>query len=61
MLQGMLKGEALALQRMLRKRFGNIPDDLMSKITAATATELEQWSDRIFDAKDIAEVFGAEL
>ena len=59
--QGMLKGEALPLQRMLRKRFGNTPADLMTKIAAATATELEQWSDRIFDAKDIAEVFGAEL
>jgi hypothetical protein len=57
---GLQKGESLALQKLLRKRFGEIPDELMAKINDGTVLELERWLERVFDAKEIGAVFEAD-
>ena len=57
---GLQKGESLALQKLLRKRFGEIPDKLMAKINDGTVLELERWLERVFDAKEIGAVFEAD-
>jgi len=44
--QGLQQGEALALQRLLRKRFGAIPSEISARIAAASLSEIEGWFDQ---------------
>ena len=55
--KGKLEGEALLLQRLLTRRFGVLSADCVARIRAASSGQLEQWSDRVLDAKTLAEVF----
>jgi hypothetical protein len=57
--KGISKGEALLLQRLLSRRFGPLPSDLVARIRAATTEQLEGWGDRILDATSLEEVFRA--
>ena len=45
MTQGLVQGEAIALQRLLRKRFGDIPATIESTIHTASLEQIEQWLD----------------
>lgn len=56
-LEGKLEGEALALQRLLTKRFGALPADIAQKIAAAGPEQIEAWLDRVLDAADLAAIF----
>jgi hypothetical protein len=56
--QGMQKGEALALQRLLTKRFGTITSDVTARIAGASVEEIEAWFDRAIDADRLDDVFG---
>ena len=58
--QGIEQGEALLLQRLLVRRFGPLPSDLVAHIGAATTGQLERWSDRVLDAASLDEVFRPE-
>ena len=58
MQQGMQEGEALALQRLLTKRFGAISPDMTARIADATVEQIEAWFDLAIDAEQIADVFG---
>lgn len=55
--QGIVKGEALLLQRLLTRRFGALPNNIVGQIAAATSPELELWGDRVLDAVSLEEVF----
>ena len=55
--KGIEKGEALLLQRLLARRFGQLPPDLIQRISQATAAEIELWGDRVLDAGSLDEVF----
>ena len=55
--EGRQEGEALLLQRLLTRRFGALPADRVTQIRAASSEQLERWSDRVLDAKTLAEVF----
>jgi hypothetical protein len=57
--KGISKGEALLLQRLLARRFGPLPSDLVARIGAATTEQLEGWGDRILEATSLEEVFRA--
>ena len=54
--QGLLKGEALALQRLLVKRFGPLPDRAVQQIESATADQIDLWIDRVLDAQSLNDV-----
>ena len=54
---GVQKGEILMLQRLLAKRFGAIPADTVSLISNASVEEIERWADRVFDAKQLSDIF----
>lgn len=56
--QGLQQGEALALQRLLRKRFGAIPSEISARIAAASLSEIEGWFDQAIEAGRIDDVFG---
>ena len=55
--EGRQEGEALLLQRLLTRRFGVLSADCVARIQAASSGQLERWSDRVLDARTLAEVF----
>ena len=55
--QGLQAGEALALQKLLTKRFGVIPAETISKITTASTAQIDAWLDRVLDAPSLDLVF----
>lgn len=58
--KGIEKGEALALQKLLTKRFGPLPPDALSKIAAASAEQLDTWMDRVLDAPTLGDIFAED-
>ena len=55
--EGLQQGEMLALQRLLAKRFGAIPAETIALISNAPLADIEQWLDRVIDAKQLSDVF----
>jgi hypothetical protein len=58
--KGIEKGEALLLQRLLARRFGPLPSDLVAMISTASANQIETWGDRVLDATSLEAVFRAD-
>jgi hypothetical protein len=48
------------LLRQLAKRFGPLPTETVSRITAAAIPELDRWGERLLDAKTLGEVFATD-
>jgi flagellar biosynthesis/type III secretory pathway protein FliH len=57
--EGEKKGEALALQRLLTKRFGIISSDMTAKIAGASTGQIELWLDQVLDAHSLDDLFGS--
>ena len=55
--EGVLKGESQIISRLLKKRFGPLPTWAQQNLAAANTDQLENWAERILDAKTLAEVF----
>ena len=55
--QGRREGEAEVLLRLLRVRFGPLPEDVMARLNAADAETLLRWSERILSAPTLDAVF----
>lgn len=58
MQQGVQQGEALALRRLLAKRFGTVPSEISSRIASASREQIELWFDQAIDAPQLEDVFG---
>ena len=56
-LQGRQEGEALALQRLLARRFGEVSPSVLDKIATASNEQIEAWLDRVLDATTLDAVF----
>ena len=54
---GMQAGEALALQKLLTKRFGAISSDTVGKINTASSEQLDAWLNLVLDAPSLSAVF----
>ena len=55
--KGLQQGEALALQRLLVRRFGAIPPAVTARIGEASQTQIEAWFDAAIDAPTLDAVF----
>ena len=55
--KGRAVGKAEALLRMLRRRFHAVPSELEARVRTAYDAQLDEWSDRILDAKTLTDVF----
>jgi len=53
--QGLALGEARALMRVLRVRFGQLPDDLEARLAALDATPLDRLADRVLRAATLGD------
>ena len=56
--EGKAEGEALVLKRLIKRRFGVLPEWARARIDAADATRIEAWAEAIFDAPDIERLLG---
>ena len=57
MQKGRQEGEQILLQRMLTRRFGEIPDWAQKRLLQASPEQLEQWADRLLDVPTLDAVF----
>ncbi len=55
--EGAHEGESLLLQKLLTKRFGDIPTNITAKIANATLQDIERWFDRAIDANQFSDIF----
>lgn len=55
--EALLDGHRERLKKMLIKRFGPLSARLNKRITYAEMDDLDRWSDRLFEAKSIRQVF----
>ena len=58
--RGEAKGKADILLRLLRRRFPEVPPDIEDRVRAVGSDLLDEWSERILDARTLADVFGAQ-
>ena len=56
--EGKAEGEALALQKLLQKRFGAVPPLVLARISAASLEQVEAWLDQVLDASSLDDLFG---
>jgi hypothetical protein len=55
--EGVEKGEMLALQKQLSRKFGAIPATITEKIAQASPEQIDVWLDRAFDGLSLKEIF----
>ncbi len=58
MQQGMQQGARQVLVRQLKRKFGDLPPDIMSQIDQADEEQILQWSDYILTAHTLGDIFG---
>ena len=56
--EGIQQGEALALQKLLSKRFGAMPSEVLTKIAGASPEQVDAWLDQVLEAKRLEDLFG---
>ena len=55
--EGRQEGEMLVLRRLLHRRFGFLPGWAQTSLEQGEQAQLEEWADRVLDAKSLEEVF----
>ncbi len=55
--QGRHEGQANILYRLLVRRFGCVPDEVLTRVWKAPPDQLLRWADRLFGAKTLDDVF----
>jgi predicted transposase/invertase (TIGR01784 family) len=58
--QGLVVGRRELLLRLLRRRFGDLPEELVTRLSCASAEQLDGWGERFATAQRLDEVFGHE-
>ena len=56
--EGRQQGQRAILLKLLRFRFGVIPESTRARLEVASESELERWSECVVDASGLADVFG---
>lgn len=56
--RGIQQGEARLLEKMLARRFGPLPPDVVSRIAAAPEEQIDAWADRLSNAGSLDDIFG---
>jgi hypothetical protein len=55
--EGITEGRAAMLLRLLTARFGEQPDAVRLRLSAATIDQLDRWAERVLDARTVDDVF----
>jgi hypothetical protein len=56
-LEGETHGRAETLLRLMRKRYGAVPDSVIERVHAAGIDDLDRWADAVLDAPSLDAVF----
>ena len=56
--RGRVEGERAVLERLLRRRFGVLPADVVERMGHASVADLEAWTDNVLVAGTLDDVFG---
>lgn len=56
--EGRQEGLHDLLARLLRKRFGELPEPVCARLREGSLAELESWTERLLDAANLEDVFG---
>ena len=59
--EGREEGEKILLQRMLVRRFGEMPDWVLERLQYARPEQLRQWAEQLLDARSLEVVFSDKL
>ncbi|MBM3379160.1 MAG: DUF4351 domain-containing protein [Betaproteobacteria bacterium] len=55
--EGRQEGEQVLLQKLLIKRFGPLPAEVLKQLACASTEQINTWADRVFEAASLDEVF----
>ena len=55
--EGRQQGERTVLERQLQRRFGVLTPEITEKLSEASSTDLENWAEKVLDAKTLEDVF----
>ena len=58
--QGYTSGERRLFRRQLLRRFGNLPGWAEERLDTASVAQLEDWGERLLDARSLADILGHE-
>jgi len=58
-IEGRQKEAVNILQRLLRRRFGDLPEASSARLQAASLEQLEHWTDAVLDATSLSAVFAS--
>ena len=58
MQQDRVEGERVVLERLLRRRFGQLSPATAERLGRASAADLETWAENVLDAERLGDVFG---
>ena len=58
--EGVVEGQSRILKRLLKRRFGTLPQWATEKLTHATEHELETWADTIVTAPTLEALFSTD-
>lgn len=56
--EGLEQGEKMILQRLLVRRFGELPVPVLQRLQHASAEQVEHWADRLLEATTLDAIFG---
>ena len=58
--KGEAKGMAAVLLKLLDKRFGTVPQDIVDRVRVSSIEELGQWAERVLSVESLDQVFAEE-
>jgi hypothetical protein len=56
--KGRRQGHQDLLLRLLKRRFGDVPEELLARVHAADEQQVSEWGERLVFASSLAEIFG---
>jgi hypothetical protein len=56
-IEGETRGRAETLLRLMRRRYGAVPDTVIDRVHAAGIEDLDRWADAVLDAPSLDAVF----
>jgi hypothetical protein len=59
-LEGKAEGKADLLLRLLAQRFGPLSPDVVARVRSAGGSQLDDWSDRLFQARDLEDLLSED-
>jgi hypothetical protein len=54
---GLLEGERLLVTRLLKRRFGELPTSVTTRLANANSKELERWGEQLLNATSLEQIF----